>query len=199
MQALNGQVHRVRATRGRPATLGLVAVWSCALSWACPAPAGPAAGPTGSRDAAPIRTDRHTYVLRRAEAPYQNEQSITIVATYRNPTSRTIHLAECQKSPPLYRLEKKEGGVWVRAYDPLCWAIAPERLQTLAPGQERTDTLRIRHYAGGEPSFRGSGIAGTYRLVYEVYASYDPNRSPSAEPLPGDVAVSNEFTIEVPR
>jgi hypothetical protein len=55
--------------------------------------------------------------------------------------------------------------------------------------------LRVRHYASGHPRFSVADVPGDYRLVYQVYASYNSNRSPAGERIP-ELPVSNEFRVD---
>jgi hypothetical protein len=174
-----------------------VSVALAVLAMACAVPREATRQPQPAVDThLPIRTDRSTYTLRRA-AEGDPEEFFEIVAVYRNQGGRTVHLAECERMPPQWWLEKRIAGEWVRAYEPLCSPVAPERLRTLAPGATRTDTLRVRHYAGGYPRFSVADVAGDYRMVYQVYTSYDVNRSPAGERIPV-LPVSNEFRVGRP-
>ncbi|HEU4629183.1 MAG TPA: hypothetical protein VFS08_05535 [Gemmatimonadaceae bacterium] len=202
--------HRARACRTpRGALIG--AALTAALAAAC-APRAPerAAGagdsgasppaaaddsmPSGDMSAtAPIRTDRTRYALR--TTPDGATEEIVVVATYVNHGADTVFISPCGTSIPAWELQKREDGRWRRALSPVCTMIAAPPL-AVAPGAERTDSLRIAGAAraGVAPTFDVGEIPGTYRLVYPIFRQRDGEFG-VRDSLPVVERVSNEFEV----
>jgi hypothetical protein len=97
---------------------------------------------------------------------------LSIIATYKNTTERTVYARTAGDSRPVYYLQKLEGGAWRSALEPAITLITspPTVLKT---GEARTDTLVF--FAGKPgtnnlPAFEVSSIPGTYRVVYLLFA-----------------------------
>ncbi len=138
--------------------------------------------------ATPVVTDRARYSL----SETKQGEAIRIVSTYRNRTGGTVYLMPCGYRPPRWRLEKQVDGTWVEAYAHACTAVGVERSFPVAPGESRTDTLRV--YAGlGTRVFQLEPIPGTYRVVYRIYEAWPITANSRA--LPEEESTSHSFAI----
>ncbi|HYI10179.1 MAG TPA: hypothetical protein VEK57_14055 [Thermoanaerobaculia bacterium] len=159
-----------------------------------PAPPGKTAS-TPSVPAAPVRTDRSSYVL--TNGPQGPEA--TIVATLRAPAGRAVYILNCNGASSV-TLQRKVGEAWVYA-----WAIAMNACLSppivVPPGGEHTARIYVHEHSGGViyPE-RGRMIeSGTYRVVWSgVLASFDANAKGFGPELPLEQRVSAPIAIEVP-
>ena len=154
-------------------------------------------GPTSAGQAAagaPIKTDRTEYTLRfGAELA---EMSIGV--SYTNRTGSRVYLPTCHGANPPW-LEKRVGSEWVAAYRPAVLACLGPPV-VIQPGDTYDYTLKVvagRRGTNRYPQFEVAEIPGTYRLVWGLLATWDPD---GPEPglgrlLPLEQRVSNEFTI----
>lgn len=142
---------------------------------------------------APIVTDRASYTLQRGSHGWETE----ITFQYANATARTISILNCNESFAL-RLEMREGGDWVSAWNPpipMCLSRPIE----ISPGGSYGTTLSVfGGYPGSNtyPQFEVEEIDGTYRLVIEsAYWDYDHDGPPWGEQLPLAARASHTFEI----
>lgn len=144
--------------------------------------------PASSAAAGAIRTDREAYGLASGE--------LVVVATYHNASADTVFVRPCGTRVPLWELEARQGDAWTRALSPACTMIAAPPLG-VAPGAERTDTLRIAGAPGSPavPRLEAGQVPGTFRLTYAVGARRDGEFG-VADPLPVERRASNAFRIE---
>lgn len=151
-----------------------------------PAPPSEGASP-------PIRTDQGTYALTATSVEWQ-----TVVRfTYRNPRSHTIYLVNCGGAYQVI-LEKWVVNRWVPAWGnitPMCLSPAIE----IGPG---TTYQGVVHVVSGFPGSRyypqfKFDPEGTYRIVLNPVASFDPDAQPFGPPLPHEQRVSNGFRIRL--
>lgn len=152
----------------------------------------------GAAAAPLIRTEREVY---RAKVT-PREVELVVVATLTNRTRDTLFLHPCQQQPPFplkVHLEKRVDSTWRSAWGPVCFNVLILEPPRLAPGQSRTDTIRVwgslkpHEY----PDFAAGPVGGIYRLVYSwVYRTWDPHRRPVlGERLADSLLVSNEFRV----
>lgn len=140
--------------------------------------------------AAPIQTDQRAYVM-------DSTYVIPIVATYTNRTGRTVYPARCGFEPPRFHLEKQVGGEWVRAYRQVCMLPLLKEPVEVPPGAVYTDTVRLYTSPRFE-MFEVSPIPGTYRIVYQIYKTWqvrEEDSRVSGELLPPHATTSNAFLI----
>jgi hypothetical protein len=122
---------------------------------------------------------------------------INVVATYTNRTGRTVYPARCGFEPPRFHLEKQVGGEWVRAYRQVCMLPLLKEPVEVPPGAVYTDTVRLYTSPRFE-MFEVSPIPGTYRIVYQIYKTWqvrEEDSSVSGELLPPHATTSNAFLI----
>lgn len=144
--------------------------------------------------AAPIRTDRSSYVLTNgAQGP-----EATIVATLRAPAGQTLYILNCNGASGL-TLQRKNGEAWVYS-----WVIGMNACMSppivVPPGGEHTGRIYLHERAGAVPDPPGGRlVSGTYRVVWTgVLTSFDPNAGGFGPELPMEQRVSAPITIEVP-
>ncbi len=159
-----------------------------------PAPANPA----GSRDApsppaAPVRTDRSSYVL--TNGPQGPEA--TIVTTLRAPANQSLYLVNCNGQIGV-NLQRKVGAEWVYAWTVMMNACLSAPI-VIPPDGEHTARVYLHERSGGVtyPQRARMIESGTYRVVWSgVLTSFDASgRGPEA---PLEQRVSAPITIEVP-
>lgn len=145
--------------------------------------------------AAPIRTDRSSYVL--TNGPRGPEA--TIVATLRAPADRAVYIVNCNGASST-TLQRKTGETWEYA-----WAIAMNACLSppivVPPGGEHTARIYLHEHSGGVITPRGARMieSGTYRVVWTgVLTAFDPNARGFGPELPLEQRVSAPITIEVP-
>ncbi|HEU0078648.1 MAG TPA: hypothetical protein VFQ76_13410 [Longimicrobiaceae bacterium] len=141
-----------------------------------------------------IRTERAEYTVSRS-GPYLET---TIGLSLTNGTDGPAYLATCHGVHPPH-LEKRVGDRWVPAYA----AAVPQCLgppEVVEPGETFPYSFRVSAVLPGNndyPSFQVDPVPGTYRLVWTVYRTWEPDGgSPGlGEQFPREAAVSNEFTL----
>jgi hypothetical protein len=150
---------------------------------------------TPATPAAPIRTDRSSYVL--TNGPRGPET--TIVATLRAPADRTLYIVNCNGASGL-TLQRKNGDTWEYA-----WAITINSCLSppivIPPGGEHTASLYLHEHSGGvmHPQRARMIESGTYRVAWTgVLTAFDPNARGFGPELPLEQRVSAPITIEVP-
>jgi hypothetical protein len=148
-----------------------------------------------TNDAAPVRTDRSSYVLTDAGRGPET----TIVATLRAPEDRAVYIANCNGASGV-GLQRKVGDEWVPA-----WVIAMNACLSepivLPPGAEHTASIFVHEHSGGVLHPRANRMieSGTYRVVWTgVLTEYDPDAEGFGPELPLEQRVSAPITIEVP-
>jgi hypothetical protein len=157
------------------------------------APAPPPAS-TPAVPAAPIRTDRSSYVL--TNGPQGPEA--TLVATLRAPADRTLYILNCNGASGL-TLQRKKGEEWVYG-----WVVGMNACMSppivVPPGGEHTGRIYLHERAGAVPEPVGGKLeSGTYRVVWTgVLSAFDPNREGYGPELPIEQRVSAPITIQVP-
>lgn len=199
------------------ARMGLLMLFGCTPAAApdppAPDPTPPApAPPVETRPEirvdphAPVQTDRASYVLRPVDIPSGpspiGHQEVVIPIRYVNRTGDTVYLAYCDSKPPRFRVEKKVDDGWVPAHrGPTCTAARSSRPFSVLPGEVYTDTLRLTHFRSERinPRFQVTPIPGVYRLVFQIFGRWNPERTREEELLPESERVSNEFRIELPE
>jgi hypothetical protein len=154
----------------------------------------PAPADTPQVPAAPIRTDRSSYVLTNAS---QGPEA-TIVATLRAPADRTLYILNCNGASGL-TLQRKAGEEWVYS-----WVIGMNACASppivVPPGGEHTSRLYLHERAGAVADpVGGRLVSGTYRVAWTgVLTSFDPNAGGYGPELPLEQRVSAPITIQVP-
>jgi hypothetical protein len=157
--------------------------------------AGCGAEPPAPGDAtAPLVTDARRYVLR----PARVGSEATIIALFRAPADRPVHVLHCNGAIS-WGLQKKVGGRWVDAWitetngclsPPLVVPAGGDRLDTLVL-VSRTDI------PPGAGTVRHAIEPGTYRLAWHnVLTSFDPDARPMGPDLPIEQRVSGPITID---
>ena len=144
--------------------------------------------------AAPIRTDRSSYVL--TNGPQGPEA--TIVATLRAPADRTLYILNCNGASGL-TLQRKKGEEWVYSWVIVMSACASPPIVVPAGG-EHTGRIYLHERAGAvSDPVGGRLVSGTYRMVWTgVLTSFDPNAGGYGPELPMEQRVSAPITIQVP-
>lgn len=144
--------------------------------------------------AAPIRTDRSSYVLTKgAQGP-----EATLVATLRAPAGKTLYILNCNGASGL-TLQRRKGDEWVYS-----WVVSTAACMSppivVPPGGEHTGRLHLHERAGAVPEpVGGRLVSGTYRVVWTgVLTSFDPNKEGFGPELPMEERVSAPITIQVP-
>jgi hypothetical protein len=147
----------------------------------------PAPVKTPPAPAAPIRTDRSSYVL--TNGPHGPET--TIVATLRAGAGRTLYILNCNGVTGL-TLQRKVGDEWVYSWVitmPAC--VSPPIV--VSPGGEFTGRLHLHERSGRMIE------SGTYRVIWTgVLTSFDPNAPGGGPELPLEERVSAPIAIQVP-
>lgn len=142
--------------------------------------------------AAPIRTDRSSYVL--TNGPQGPEA--TIVATLRAPAGQTLYILNCNGASGL-TLQRKQGNEWVYG-----WVVAMNACLSppivVPPGGEHTSRIYLHDRAGAVPDPVGGKLtSGTYRVVWTgVLTAFDSNVRGFGPELPLEQRVSAPITIE---
>jgi hypothetical protein len=157
---------------------------------------GSCAEPPAPGDArAPLVTDARRYVLR----PGRVGAEATVIAMFRAPADRAVHVLHCNGAIS-WGLQKKVGGRWVDAW-------VAETNGCLSPpmvvpaGGDLVDTLTLVSRddvpAPATGTVRHAIEPGTYRLAWHnVLTSFDPRARPMGPDLPIGQRVSNPITIE---
>ena len=166
------------------------------IETAAPAKARAARGPveTPAVPAAPVRTDRSTYVLTNGS----QGREATIVATLRAPADQTLYILNCNGASGL-TLQRRTGEAWVWS-----WVVGMNACMSppivVPPGGEQTARISLHDRAGAVPDpVGGKLMSGTYRVVWTgVLTSFDPNVGGYGPELPIEQRVSAPITIEVP-
>jgi hypothetical protein len=156
----------------------------------------PATLPPGIPDdpsAPAIQTDRQVYELE----PHLDSLRLDIAASYTNTTGQTVYPARCGFEPPDFYLEKRSGDAWVLAYAPVCLAVLIDEPFEVAANETYTTTLTLLHPHDPNtyPRFEVDELLGTYRLVYRIYRTWEPDGPELGELLPKELSVSNEFVV----
>lgn len=144
--------------------------------------------------AAPVRTDRSSYVLGVGPAG-----KVTIVTALRAPADQTLYIMNCNGASGV-SLQRKVGEEWVSA-----WAVAMNACLSpplvIRPGEEHSATLELHEDAANAVHPAGGKLeSGTYRVVWTgVLTSFDPDVPPFGPELPLEGRVSAPFRIDVPR
>ena len=145
--------------------------------------------------AAPVRTDRTSYVL--TNGPQGPES--TIVATLRAPANTTLYIVNCNGATGL-SLQRQVGGDWVYAWTIMMNACLSPPI-VVPPAGEHTARLYLHENSGGVtyPQRARMIESGTYRVVWTgVLTSFDANAKGFGTELPLEQRVSAPITIEVP-
>lgn len=178
----------------------LVLLAACAQP-ATPVPAEPAGAPPASMSeepqapAAPVRTDRSTYVLTDGLQGLE----ATIVTTFRAPADRAVHLLNCNGATGV-SLQRKVGDDWIHA-----WTVSMNACLSPAivvpPGGEHTARVYLHEHSGGVSYPPGARMleSGIYRVVWTgVLLSFDPDVRGFGPELPLEQRASAPITVEVP-
>jgi hypothetical protein len=149
---------------------------------------GPVAKP-----AAPIRTDRTSYVLTNGV----RGPEATIVATLRAPANQALYILNCNGASGL-TLQRPVGEGWEYA-----WIIAMNACMSppivVPPGGEHTAPIYVHDNSGGVVGPARRLETGTYRVVWTgVLTSFDANKPGFGPELPIEQRVSAPITITVP-
>jgi hypothetical protein len=153
-----------------------------------------AAKPDLAASEAPIQTDRAEYTLRYTEQLAE----ATIGVRYTNRTGSPVYLPTCHvPHPPV--LEKRVGSTWVAAYRPAVLACLGPPV-VIQPGATYEYTFKVvagRPGTNSFPQFEVAEIPGTYRLVWGLLSTWDPDGPGPGlgRSLPLEQRVSNEFRI----
>jgi hypothetical protein len=143
--------------------------------------------------AAPIRTNRSSYVVTGSQGPES-----TIVATLRAPADQTLYILNCNGASGL-TMQRRSGDEWVWS-----WVVGMAACMSppivVPPGGEHTGRLYLHERAGAVPEpVGGRLVSGTYRMVWTgVLTAFDSNTEGYGPELPMEQRVSAPFTIQVP-
>ncbi|MEA2489799.1 MAG: hypothetical protein QOH21_1591 [Acidobacteriota bacterium] len=145
--------------------------------------------------AAPIRTDRSSYVF--TNGPQGPEA--TIVATLRAPADRTLYILNCNGASGV-TLQRKGGQAWVYS-----WVIGMNACLSppivVPPGGEHTAPIYLHERSGAVTDPAGGRMirSGTYRVVWTgVLTAFDSNKRGFGPELPLEQRVSAPITIQAP-
>jgi hypothetical protein len=182
----------------RPFALASAVITACGLLACGLSATGPRTvgdrSPLVASDSAALQTSEGRYELQDAGAAWR----VRILATFTNRTGRTVFVHTAGGNQPTYHLDRLENGTWTLGFAPVELLIAtPPRL--IPPGSSQTDTITVlaAKPGRGEPRFTSATIAGTYRLVYDLYGTEtaDGVVSNLSDPLPLELRASNPFEI----
>ncbi|HEX8271387.1 MAG TPA: hypothetical protein VF615_01975 [Longimicrobiaceae bacterium] len=141
-----------------------------------------------------IRTARTEYIVARSGQSLDTSIDFTLT----NRTDGPAYLVTCRGvHPPV--LEKRVGDRWMTAYAaPVLQCLGPP--EVVEPGETYPYTFRVSAALPGTssyPKFEAGAVAGTYRLAWTVYRTWEPGsgRPGLGEQFPREAAVSNEFTL----
>ena len=177
------------------------------ITTACPRQGDDAGGPDTTGDTTRAAANAET-LLRTNATEYRadtsgGELAVSIVVTLANETSDSLFLSTCGANHPAWGMERLDDAEYTVALRPACPMIATPPL-VVAPGSSRTDTLAIRaglRREGGTaisaPTFEADSVAGSYRIVYEIFENgWEVTAAPDpASRLPLDARSSNRFTL----
>jgi hypothetical protein len=137
-----------------------------------------------------IRTDKDAYVVSRSD----QSMELTISFTYTNQTGRTAYLPKCLSVHPPH-LEKFVNGNWVLAYASAVPACLEPPVQVKS-GKTYQHIFKMTTCPNCSP-FLPDKVEGTYRLVWGIYETWEPDRYRPAlgKQFPLAQRVSNEFRI----
>lgn len=141
-----------------------------------------------------IVTDRARVILRKGEYDYLEG---SIGYTFTNRSGAVVYAPVCRVPDPPY-LEKREGSKWGLGYSSVVCLALQEPL-AIDPDESVTLTLTIIHGLPGSNignRFRVAEIAGTYRMVWNIYGSRD-EMGRTWDLIPLELRISNPFVIEV--
>jgi hypothetical protein len=151
----------------------------------------------GVFDAQPVITTEqaaYTAVPIGPPGPYRQWQ-FTLVATPRNPSSRTLHVAKClpTSTEPIYSVVTVPKSAEGSTYDGVWACVGHGKPIVLRPGGSPTDRLVIRGpnvWGSGSQSAQGT-LSGRVQLVYIASGcrGFNPCGVESVKPT------SNEFVI----
>lgn len=141
---------------------------------------------------APIQTDSLIYTLNRQDPGWVTH----IPFEYRNPTSDTIYVVNCNRTIGM-NLEQRIGSEWQVIWNPVLPTCLSDPI-VIAPGAVYADTLMIfgaRPNTNTEPSFSDTTFTGTYRLVWHgLVRHYRTDRGANfGDAVPVEHRISNEF------
>lgn len=150
---------------------------------------------------APIVTDAVRYT------PQVSADAVTytVEATYTNNTNATVYLSPCGYEPPVFGLERLEGGSWNHrtVIGGLCPGVGGVPDTELKPGESFTTTLDISASipSPATPLFGVDLLPGVHRLRF-VVANTESNGDADVvegdELLPLEQRVSNAFELRAP-
>jgi hypothetical protein len=170
---------------------------ACGLAACGPKATGPRASGdlAAASDTTAIRTTQAAYPLQDTGPAWQ----VRVVATYTNRTGRVVYARTAGAAQPTFHLDRYEDGRWTLGFAPVVLLIASPPT-VVPPGGSHTDTLTILAAKPGlgEPRFTGATVPGTYRLVYDLFATEaaDGVASQLADPLPLELRTSNPFQLQ---
>ena len=150
--------------------------------------------PSHSAAGAPIRTDSSVYHVRTTPTGHE----LTIGVRFTNVTGGTAYIPTCHTPhPPV--LEKLEGDRWVTAYSPVVlMCLGPPVVIPAGSSYDYTYRVLASTRPNTYPRFEVAEIRGTYRLVWHILGSWNPDGPEPGlgTPLPLEQRVSNTFRIE---
>lgn len=141
---------------------------------------------------APIQTDSLLYSLK----PQDRGWATRIPFEYRNPTSDTIYVVNCNRIVGM-DLEQHIGSEWQAIWHPVMPACLSPPI-VIAPGAIYADTITIfgaRPDTNTEPAFPDTTFTGRYRLVWQglVRRYRMDSGADFGDPVPLEDRISNEF------
>lgn len=136
-----------------------------------------------------LASDSSQYTVRFVDGMYR----ATIGYVYTNRSGDAVSATHCH-SPPPPLLEKRVGGQWVRAYDPvmlMCLTIPHFRVPRNATYRGTLYFAAAQRGRNMAPTLEVESIPGTYRLRWGLRAGDDPE----ARGASIVEAISNEFRL----
>jgi hypothetical protein len=115
--------------------------------------------------------------------------------TFTNRTNGAVYLPVCKGVLPPH-LEKRVNDEWVLAHAPIIPLCLGSPVKIKSGKSYRyifKMQARLPTYEG--PGFYPEEVAGTYRLVWEIYETWTPDKYPLGKLLPLEKRVSNEFRL----
>lgn len=138
-----------------------------------------------------VRADQPFYEFRTIPAP-----SVTITVTVTNTSRRPVYLP--RGGAGLLALERQVEGRWVPAVRPIR-TMELGQPATIQPGATVRDTVVLDLRGGVSPPQSPSEVAGTYRAVYAIFATWDARGAggPPGDLVPQEERTSNPFTLRL--
>jgi hypothetical protein len=128
----------------------------------------------------------------------RNSMVLAIPVTFTNLMDGTVYLSRCGAGPPSPALQKSENETWVHALEMVCNFILVPPIE-VAPGETYRQTIFMESSLtpNRHPRFSVDVVAGTYRLVFQIFEIWAPDELGLGKLLPLGARVSNGFRLTV--